>query len=101
MTDALEALFEAVRAACSAANWSRGVELVRAGAVIEQEGDEDERTFRVSTRGGMISPTVRLFLDDADWECQCGRAEDACEHVAAATIAMRRSTRTRAEVSSR
>ncbi len=90
MTDTFQALFEAVRAACSPGAWSRGVELTRASAVIGERGGEDEVVFRVSIRGGMISHTVRLFPEEADWECQCGSHEDACEHAAAAVIAWRR-----------
>ena len=64
MTDTFQALFEAVRAACSPGAWSRGVELTRASAVIGERGGEDEVVFRVSIRGGMISHTVRLFPED-------------------------------------
>ncbi|MHC5052922.1 MAG: DEAD/DEAH box helicase, partial [Planctomycetota bacterium] len=91
MTQDPEALFEAVRKACYPATWSRGIELTRADAVVGEGVDEDEAVFRVSTRGGMLCPTVRLFLDDLDWECDCASRENACEHVAAAVIAWRRS----------
>jgi superfamily II DNA or RNA helicase len=80
--------FEAVRKACSPQLWSRGIELVRADAVIGERAEADEVAVRVATRGGMIARNVRLFLDDAQWECTCGAA--ACEHAAAAVIALKR-----------
>jgi superfamily II DNA or RNA helicase len=89
-----QALFEAVRKAATARAWSRGVELVRAGAVSREPGDAG-LLLRVATRGGLSNPSVRLD-DDAEapeWDCDCGDAEDPCEHVAAAVIAVRRAQR--------
>jgi superfamily II DNA or RNA helicase len=80
--------FEAVRKACSPQLWSRGIELVRAEAVIGERAEADEVAVRVATKGGMIARNVRLFLEDAQWECTCGAA--ACEHAAAAVIALKR-----------
>jgi hypothetical protein len=80
--------FEAVRKACSPQLWSRGIELVRAEAVVGERAEPDEIAVRVSTKGGMIARNVRLFLDDAQWECTCGAA--VCEHAAAAVIALKR-----------
>src|SRR5258706_3621835 len=80
--------FDAVRKACSPQLWSRGIELVRADAVIGERAEADEVAVRVATRGGMIARSVRLFLDDAQWECTCGAA--ICEHAAAAGIAVKR-----------
>ncbi len=87
MEDEPRALFEAVRRACPPATWSRGIELVRADAVVGEAAAGAEASFRVTTRGGMICPKVTLFLDDADWDCECPSREPACEHVAAAIIA--------------
>jgi superfamily II DNA or RNA helicase len=84
-------LFEAVRRACAPATWSRGVELTRADAVVGERAAAEELVFRVTTRGGMICPRVRLFLDDLEWDCECASRESVCEHVAAAVIAWRRS----------
>jgi len=98
MTIPLEALFEAVRDACTPAAWSRGVELTRAGSVIAERTDAEEAVFRISQRGGMFSPTVTLYPEDGDWECRCSSQEDACEHVAAAVIAWRRSRQEGAEL---
>jgi len=91
VSDPIQRLFEEVRRACTPAIWSRGVELVRADAVLGESADDEEVVFRVSTRGGMISPKVTLFIDDADWDCECPSRIDACEHVAAATVALKRS----------
>ena len=80
--------FEAVRKACSPQLWSRGIELVRADAVIGERAEPDEIAVRVATKGGMIARNVRLFLDDAQWDCTCGAP--VCEHAAAAVIALKR-----------
>ncbi len=80
--------FDAVRKACSPLLWSRGIELVRADAVIGERAEADEVAVRVATKGGMIARNVLLFLDDAQWECSCGAA--VCEHAAAAVIAVKR-----------
>ena len=82
-------LFQNVRDACSSSQWSRGVELARSDAVSGESEGRDEIAVRVSTRGGLISPSVRLYPEDGDWECECASHDDACEHVAAAVIALR------------
>ncbi len=89
----IDSLFQEVRGACSAATWSRGVELVRADAVSGEPGESDEIALRISTRGGLISPRVSLYPDQDDWECECPSRESACEHAAAAVIALRRAQR--------
>jgi superfamily II DNA or RNA helicase len=81
-------VFDAVREACTPAQWSRGIELVRADAVIGERAGADEVVVRVATKSGMIARTVTLFVEDGDWECTCGAP--ACEHAAAAVIAMKR-----------
>ncbi len=90
MADGFEALFAAIREACKPATWSRGVELVRAGAVVAVSEDDEEAVFRVSSKGGMIAPKITLFADDADWDCPCSSRDPGCEHAAAAVIAWRR-----------
>ena len=84
----MTATFEAVRKACSPQLWSRGIELVRADAVVGERAGADEVAVRVATKGGMIARNVLLFLDDAQWECTCGAP--VCEHAAAAVIALKR-----------
>ena len=83
-------LFDAVRAACSPAAWSRGVELVRADAVLAEPGKAGEITLRVATRAGLVSHLVTLREASAEWDCDCAGRDDACEHAAAAVIALRR-----------
>ncbi len=89
----MQSLFDAIREECSPRVWSRGVELVRADAVIGQREQDDELVLQVSTRGGMMAPTVILYPGDEDWECECATSEPVCEHVAAAIIAVRQSRR--------
>ncbi len=87
----MDTLLAAIRKACSAATWSRGVELARTDAVVLQERSDKELEFRVATKGGMVAPLVTLFLDDDEWSCECNWSEDACAHVAAAAIAWQQS----------
>jgi superfamily II DNA or RNA helicase len=86
----IDELFQAIRTAASSAAWSRGVELARADAVTGESDAGEEIVLRVATRGGLITPTVTLLPAEEDWDCDCGTREDACEHVAAAAIALRR-----------
>ncbi len=81
------ALLDAVKGACLPGVWSRGVELARAEAVTGVEEDDDRVQLRVVERGGLISRTVELFLDDLTWDCTCG-TRPVCPHVAAAAIAL-------------
>src|SRR5215510_6550400 len=85
----MQALFEAVRQACSPGEWSRGVELSRGGAVIVEHATRDEVMLRIATRSGMMSPTVTLWPEDKDWSCNCSSQAEVCAHVAAAVIALR------------
>ncbi|HET9301069.1 MAG TPA: SWIM zinc finger family protein, partial [Candidatus Polarisedimenticolaceae bacterium] len=80
------ALLDAVKGACLPGVWSRGVELARAEAVTGVEEDDDRVELRVVERGGLISRTVELLLDDLTWDCTCG-TRPVCAHVAAAAIA--------------
>jgi superfamily II DNA or RNA helicase len=89
----MQALFDTIRSECSTRVWSRGVELARADAVVGRRDETSEVVLQVSTRGGMISPTVTLYPGDEDWECECATSEAVCEHVAAAVIALRKSRR--------
>src|SRR5438874_5353776 len=84
----MQALFEAVRQACSPGEWSRGVELSRGGAVVVEHATNDEVMLKISTRSGMISPTVTLWPEDKDWSCNCPSQAEVCAHVAAAVIAL-------------
>ena len=84
----MQALFEAVRQACTPDDWSRGVELSRGGAVVVDHATKDGVMLRISTRSGMISPTVTLWPEDKDWSCDCSSQAEVCAHVAAAVIAL-------------
>ncbi len=87
----MDALFEAVRAACTPQAWSRGVELARGDNVIGERAGAGEVVVRIALKGGLISRTVTLWPEEVDWECSCGGAR-GCEHAAAAVIAIRRAT---------
>jgi superfamily II DNA or RNA helicase len=84
----MDELLAAIRKACSATTWSRGVELARANAVVIQAETAKDVELQVATKGGLVAPLVTLFLDDNDWSCECNSSEDACAHVAAAAIAL-------------
>ena len=86
----LQELFKAVRAACSPRCWSRGVELQRAQAVVGVCSGDEVITVRVRAPGRPVAPTVTLYPDDAEWDCDCGSDEEVCDHVAAAVIGLRR-----------
>ncbi len=89
----MESLLAAIRSACSAGTWSRGVELARSNAVVVLAQTPREVELRVATKGGMIAPVVTLFLDEDEWSCECSSPEDACSHVAAAAIAWQQAER--------
>jgi hypothetical protein len=80
-------LLAAVRADCLVGLWAKGTELARNGCVSGEEQDAHGWTFRVLAQGRAVSPTVRLFPADQEWECDCEGAFDPCEHVAACAIA--------------
>jgi len=88
----MKELFEAVRAEAESAVWSRGVELVRRGAVSVESRSADEIVLRVLVRAGHAAPAVRLHPRHASWECDCDGADDPCEHTCAALIALRRAS---------
>ncbi|HZO14731.1 MAG TPA: SNF2-related protein, partial [Polyangiaceae bacterium] len=85
----VDELFARVREACSTRAWSRGVELTRADAVDGVSNDETAIVLRVKAPGLTVAPIVRLYPDDEEWECTCDDTSDACEHVAAAILALR------------
>ena len=87
----MDELFEAVREACERAVWSRGVELVRQGAVHGAvELATREVVMRVEGRAGRATPAVRLLPARSGLGVRLRRPDDPCEHVAAAVIAWRR-----------
>ena len=56
----MQALFEAIRRACNANAWSRGVELVRADAVTGDRADDEEIVLKVTAQESLVSRTVTL-----------------------------------------
>ncbi len=96
----MDELFQAVRRDAESAVWSRGVELVRRGAVSQQSSSPDEIVLRVLVREGRAAPVVRLFPREPGWECDCDGPDDPCEHVAAAAIASRRAAESGGELPS-
>ena len=83
-------LFETLRGDAESAVWSRGVELVRRGAVSVESQSDAEVVLRVLVRAGRAAPVVRLHPRDSSWECDCDGPDDPCEHACAAAIALRR-----------
>ena len=66
--DELQELFEAVREACPAGTWSRGVELARGGAVSTESEDAGEVVLRVEGRTGLpisvVEAPLRALVDE-------------------------------------
>jgi superfamily II DNA or RNA helicase len=89
----MDALFSAVRAACSPQAWSRGVGLSRGAVLLPDLEDEEEILVRVPVPGRVVAPEVTLVPGEPDWYCDCPHRGEACEHVAAAVIALRDSRR--------
>ncbi|MBW2395100.1 MAG: DEAD/DEAH box helicase [Deltaproteobacteria bacterium] len=89
----VDELFDRVREEAAKSAWSRGVELARSDAVTREGGADGEEILRVRPSTGVIHPTVVLYVEDAEWECDCPGGEDPCEHVAASVIALRRAAR--------
>ena len=84
----MDELFGAVRKLCPTDAWSLGVSLSRQGAVYFESSDPSEAIARVEVPGAPVAPRVELYPEDAEWECDCESRLDACEHVAAAVIAL-------------
>ena len=85
----MQALFEAVRQACTSQVWSRGVEFTRANAVLSDRADDEEVVFKIVAQDRAVQPTVTLWPNDEEWSCDCDHREAVCPHVAAAVIAFR------------
>lgn len=83
-------MLAAVQEECLTAIWSRGVALARGEAVAGDDHDEREWNFRVRVEGDRLSPTVRLYPSDLEWDCDCESPTEPCEHVAACAISAAR-----------
>ncbi len=86
----LQELQDAVREAAGSRAWGMGVSLARDGAVHGVSDDGEEVCLHVRQKGRAIPHEVFLWPDEADWGCDCQLPGDACIHVAAATIALKR-----------
>lgn len=87
----MEALYEAVKEACSPGTWTRAAQLSRSGTVNAKRTRNDEVELRVITKGGMVSPLVVFSPGQGDWSCECDSPDDPCVHVAAGIIAIHES----------
>ncbi len=83
----LKTLSDAMRAAAAPRTWSRGVMINREGSVEGLEETEDEIVLRVRTRDRPIPPTVVLYPETEEWDCDCGGKLDVCPHAVAAVLA--------------
>ena len=86
----VQKLLAAVHAEAEARDWSRGVELSRAQAVVLIRSSAAEVVVQVAVKGAAVSPTVTLWPDEAEWSCDCESRADPCFHVCAAVIALKR-----------
>ena len=86
-------ILDAIREVCKPAIWSRGVELVREGALRVESRDADECVLMVSVTGALRPQRVYLFFDDLEWDCNCPAKFEVCEHVAAAALALEKADR--------
>lgn len=82
-------LFAEVQEGCNRRHWSRAVELSRASLFLSEKKSEEQWEVRVVREGQVLSPRVRLWPGEVDWQCDCRDPEDPCVHVAAALIAQR------------
>ncbi|MDG1483553.1 MAG: DEAD/DEAH box helicase [Myxococcota bacterium] len=81
-------ILDAIRQDCSAAVWSRGVQIARAGRVAAgAPGEDDEVILCVQMHASAPPFTVHLWPDDEEWSCDCPIPKDTCLHVAAGVIA--------------
>ena len=84
-------ILDAVRSATRDDIWSRGVQLAREDRVLLVSEDEDEIILSVVPQGRARPATVHLWPSDPDWSCDCSATLRPCIHIAAASIALRRS----------
>jgi superfamily II DNA or RNA helicase len=84
----MEDYLQAVRDGCSPAQWTRAVKAARAGKVHVLRVRGEELDFRVESLPGLPAHTVTLEPSAEDWDCDCDARTEACEHVAAAAIAL-------------
>ena len=81
-------MFKTIRSACSTPVWSQGARLARTGGIHGISENSEEIVLRVHVPGLLVAPTVVIYPEDDDWECDCPSRDDTCAHVAAAAIAL-------------
>lgn len=84
----LEGLAQVIRERAQPRTWSRGVVLAREGAVEGLEETADEIVLAVRTKDRPVPPTVVLYPETEEWDCDCGGRLEVCPHAAAAIIAL-------------
>ncbi len=89
----LSKLLQLVRKKCPTALWSRGVNVERGGGVALESRNSEEIVLRVKAGGRPVPFTTVLYPEGLEWECDCDSPMAACEHVAAAIIAVTQSER--------
>ena len=82
------ALVDAIRKGAPAGIWSSGVKLARAEAVAIESRDGSEVVLRVRTPGRPVAPTVVLYPNDLDWDCDCPGRVRPCDHIVAAALSL-------------
>lgn len=80
-------ILDAIRRDCSAAVWSRGVQIARGEKVALQSAEEDEIILRVQMLSDTPPFTVHFWPEDEDWSCDCPSPMRTCVHIAGAAIA--------------
>ncbi len=75
------------RQSCGPQVWAQGERLAQMDAVEGLGATDSEIELRVSTAADITDPTVVLYLEDNEWECDCKLNTEYCAHVAAAIIA--------------
>ncbi|MFT7623086.1 MAG: hypothetical protein ACI9WU_002263, partial [Myxococcota bacterium] len=83
-------VFEALRDDCPKAIWSQGISLSRSATVQKQSDDGDEIVLLVTSPIALMARTVRVFIDDEDWMCDCKASDDACDHAVVGLLALQR-----------
>ena len=82
----MNSLYQAIQKQCLPGIWSKGLELARVGAVLQESAKPDELIFRVRIKDRPVAYKVSLWPGDEDWFCDCNDRNDVCAHVAAASI---------------
>ena len=85
----VELLLGAIQKQCLPGIWSKGMDLARIGAVLQESAKTDELIFRVRIKDRPVANKVSLWPADEDWFCDCNDRNDVCPHVAAAVISLK------------